>query len=70
MFGFILAATARSYFFLRRFMPTHCNMAVMERTGGAEGRTTVCERRYAEALRDSRAVRTRSRPKMNSSAGS
>ena len=22
MFGFILAATARSYFFLRRFMPT------------------------------------------------
>jgi hypothetical protein len=33
-------------------------------------RTTIRERCYAEALRGSRAARTRSRPKMNSSAGS
>ena len=44
--------------------------AVMDRSCGAEGRATVRERRYAEALRGSRAARTRSRPKMNSSAGS
>ena len=34
------------------------------------GPATVGERRYAEALRGSRAPRMRSRPKMNSSAGS
>lgn len=44
--------------------------AVMDRSCGAGGRATVRERRYAEALRGSRAARTRSRPKMNSSAGS
>jgi len=43
---------------------------VVDRSCGAEGRATVCERCYAEALRGSRAARTRSRPKMNSSAGS
>ena len=44
--------------------------AVMDRSCGAEGRVTVRECCYAEALRGSRAARTRSRPKMNSSAGS
>ena len=44
--------------------------AVMDRSCGAEGRATARERCYAEALRGSRAARTRSRPKMNSSAGS
>jgi CsoR family transcriptional regulator, copper-sensing transcriptional repressor len=43
---------------------------VVDRSCGAEGRATVRERCYAEALRGSRAARTRSRPKMNSSAGS
>ena len=38
--------------------------------GSCDGSATVRERRYAEALRGSRAARTRSRPKVNSSAGS
>ena len=42
----------------------HVVQVVVEQVGVA------VQRRYAEALRGSRAARTRSRPKMNSSAGS
>ncbi|GAA3074619.1 hypothetical protein GCM10017600_27370 [Streptosporangium carneum] len=44
--------------------------AHLDPQGSRDHGATVRERRYAEALRGSRAVRMRSRPKTNSSAGS
>jgi hypothetical protein len=65
----LLAATIGTWLATRIFAGTLASGALL-RSLRRRGPATVGERRYAEALRSSRAPRMRPRPKMNSSAGS